>query len=668
MKSDSAFLERKTRPKMTSYYFKKYIKSSHSFFPTGKNNYFRSKKMIEVEIDKDIKCLKQKPIFEEPKTKDENILNQEEDKDELNTSKKQYYLEFIIQLRNLPKSKETDLLDQNVLEHMNQMDCNLSSMRMDNILKKNNLSENPGSNSNTTKSSCSSFSNLMNLETWGRPDYTKETEEAEKNKKNFDEMGKTDKKRELRELLNKITKDNFEQIKSEIFEKIKNDTLGQSSLADIIFNKAIIEKAYVEVYAQLCKDLDENLPQKVQKKIGQKKGRTTNSIFGQILFDKCMKMCKFQENINFDQYVKEDNEKEKESKIKKIILGNITFMSKLIKVNMLSKIKACNCINYLFEKYSKGEKDKYKFIYIEAILILLNNLGTLVQNEENSIKRNKKNELIKEKIEDAFQQLEKIEKDESNPGMIRYSIQNLKEKKNNNYKPSKYEKSIVAKSKKEIEELNKDISENEKDITETINKEENEKQKEEKNVEEKEEKLEEKEEENEEEKEEEKELTQKDINEKIRDDLKDYKQMKISEGHCDNFSWNRTTEIYDLKLKGFDYILEGFFRSAAFIKDNEDLKIVETYIEELLEFYYKKFANEEKEELLIKFVDLYKPFLVESVKCEENKIYDIYINVLQLFINYQIFKKKDFEDRFKAKERDKKDREILELMLQNITE
>ena len=63
---------------------------------------------------------------------------------------------------------------------------------------------------NTSISSLSSFINAS-LETWGRKDYTKETKVAEENKiklKEFDEKDII--KKELRELLNKLTKDNYE--------------------------------------------------------------------------------------------------------------------------------------------------------------------------------------------------------------------------------------------------------------------------------------------------------------------------------------------------------------------------------------------------------------------------------------------------------------------------
>ena len=71
----------------------------------------------------------------------------------------------------------------------------------------------------------------------------------------------------------------------------------------------------------------------------------------------------------------------------------------------------------------------------------------------------KDNLILKEKIKETFEKLERIKKDDTIPGHIRYLIINLIEKKENNYEQSKFEKYIIAKSKKEIEEIATDKKE-----------------------------------------------------------------------------------------------------------------------------------------------------------------------------------------------------------------
>jgi len=542
---------------------------------------------------------------------------------ELDT-KKEYSYEYLKLFENLQISKNTDLLTKEALNHITEMEDNIRSMKMDNLLKINSITNN--SSCNTSKSSCSSISNKISLEPWGRPDYTKETEEAENNKKKFEEIGKKDIiKKELRELLNKMTKDNYEEIKIKILEIIKDKIENQDKLIDIIFLKSLLEKSYVSLYAKLCKDLNKELPQKVDN--DKNKKRVKKSLFREKLLDKCKEMVKYEEKNIFDEYIKEENEEERELKIKKIILGNALFITELINIKLLAKRAACDCINYLFKKYDEGKDNKLKLLNIQTIIIFIDKFGSLIQNEkENKKEKNKKekdsNINFEEKIKETFDKLEKIKEDKNIPGHIKYSIINLIIKKENNYKQSEFEKYLIAKSKKEIEEETKEIKE-----------------------------------------EKEKEINQEDINKLIEKDLIEYKDIIETEGNSDKYSWNITTDLYDLKLKGFDSILEGYFISSAdFIENKENIKYAKNYIKELIEYYHEKMEETEKNHLLKKIIDLFE--LVKDFSYETPDIYIIYEYVLQLFIENEIIKIKDFENIFEAKE--KEDINIISNMFQNI--
>ena len=628
MNSDNKNPEKKkklTKPKNRTKPRKKPNKSLTYIHPsskTEKENITKNNQTIEEEIEKDITKMKLNLTEKEPSLSENNLLN---------ISNKKYTYEYLKQFENLEKAKETDLLPEDVLEHINQIEDTLSSMKMDSLLKREITGENSGSNCNTSKSSRSSFSNIMSLETWGRQDYTKETEEAENNKKIFEELSKKDIiKKELRELLNIMTKDNFEEIKSKILEIIKENIENQEKFLDIIFLKSLLEKSYVAIYAKLIKELNKELPQKIKKKlIGKKKSKKQHTIFREKLLEKCKKMIKFEERENFDDYINTgENSEEKENKIKKIILGNALFISELINNKMLSKRAGCDCIEYLFNKYTEGKNYKYKLINIQAIIIFLDKLGSLIQAEENIEQNKTKNEnlTIKEKIKETFDKLDTIKNDESIPGHIRYSIINLIEKKENNYKQSSFEKYIVAKSKEEIKE-------------------------------EKPEKEEKKE----------KELTQEDINKLIEKDLYNYKEIIEVEGTSEKFSWNITTDLYDLKLKGFDTILEGYFISSAdFIEKKGNLSYAKDYIKELVEYYHDKMTEEEKRDLVNKIIDLFE--LVKDFSFETPDIYCIYEYVLRLFIENEIIRGKELEKIFEAKKECKDDLNIFNKMFLNISE
>ena len=627
------FKKLKSRPKKRN----KLNISSIPFFP--KKTYKKNSNPEKIEK---IKPEQNPPNNPEPIITNNNteLEMHKENNNDINTYAYTYDYEYIKNFQNFEKSKDTDLLSVDVLEHINQIEEDIKLIKMEHYLDNKICKNSFYSNCNTSKSSSSSLSNInpLSLEIWARPDYTKENEEAENNKKVFDELSKKDViKKELREILNSMTKDNYEEKKLKILELIKDKIENQNKFLEIIFLKSILEKSYVILYAKLCKDLNKELPQKSET-------RKTSSIFRQNLLEKCKEMLKFEEKINFDEYVKEADEQEKNNKIKKIILGNALFISELVNIKMLSKKAAYECIDYLFKRFNENKNNDIKLINIQAIIIFIDKLGTLIhkekekEKEKNSkIKKEKNNQKNFDKmLDEAFAKLEKIKEDPAIPGHVRYSIINLIDKKNNNYKQSEFEKYITAKSKKEIEEEAKEIKNIQKKEKDII--------------------LSEKEE-----------INQEQINEKIEKDLYGYKDIIINEGNSDNYLWSITTDLYDVKLKGFDDILEGFIVSSAFfIEKKENIFYAKSYINELIVYYGSKMEENEKKDLINKVIYLFE--LIKDFAFETPDIFEIYEYVIYLFIKNKVFNMKDLEKIFAAKEnsKEKEDVNIMSKVFQNI--
>ena len=627
------FKKLKSRPKKRN----KLNISSIPFFP--KKTYKKNSNPEKIEK---IKPEQNPPNNSEPIITNNNTESEmhKENNNDINTYAYTYDYEYIKNFQNFEKSKDTDLLNIDVLEHINQIEEDIKLIKMEHYLDNKICKNSFYSNCNTSKSSSSSLSNInpLSLEIWARPDYTKENEEAENNKKVFDELSKKDViKKELREILNSMTKDNYEEKKLKILELIKDKIENQNKFLEIIFLKSILEKSYVILYAKLCKDLNKELPQKSET-------RKTSSIFRQNLLEKCKEMLKFEEKINFDEYVKEADEQEKNNKIKKIILGNALFISELVNIKMLSKKAAYECIDYLFKRFNENKNNDIKLINIQAIIIFIDKLGTLIhkekekEKEKNSkIKKEKNNQKNFDKmLDEAFAKLEKIKEDPAIPGHVRYSIINLIDKKNNNYKQSEFEKYITAKSKKEIEEEAKEIKNIQKKEKDII--------------------LSEKEE-----------INQEQINEKIEKDLYGYKDIIINEGSSDNYLWSITTDLYDVKLKGFDDILEGFIVSSAFfIEKKENIFYAKSYINELIVYYGSKMEENEKKDLINKVIYLFE--LIKDFAFETPNIFEIYEYVIYLFIKNRVFNMKDLEKIFAAKEnsKEKEDVNIMSKVFQNI--
>jgi len=521
--------------------------------------------------------------------------NQNQIKDE-NPQKYVYSYEYLIRFEKMESAMDTNFLNPEVLIHIGELEKDLKT------LKKNN-SKSISQNSSCHTSKNSSSTNIhVSLEHWAKKDYSKEFKAAEENKKKFDELNNKDPiKKQLRELLNILTKDNYEDIKKRILEIIKPNVDYQTKFIEVFFPKACMETSYVESYVKLCKDLNKELPQKSKSKEDSKDSKRTSSEFRLKLIHKCKMV--FQ-GKNYDEFIKVKDPYEHQLKLRKFILGNITFITELIKVKLLSKKAGFQCINHLFNEY-KSQNDKVlKKIHIHAIIIFVENLGALVHKEEKSLKKEEL-QIYKENIEEIFKQLEEIKNDETE--QIHYLILNLFDKKKNNFEKTKYEKSLLAKSKKEVEE---EFNNNEKEQKGN-------------DIEE--------------------EISQDVINEKIKQDLINYKDFVENEGSSNNFNWETTTYLYDQKHKNFEDIIEGYISGCSdFIEKESNIKYAKDYIKEFVEYYNNGINKEQKKQLKNKIFDLFD--IVKDYAFETPKIYEIYSYVIYLLITNKIMDIEDLEN------------------------
>ena len=79
-------------------------------------------------------------------------------------------------------------------------------------------------------------------------------------------IGYQEVKFKITEHLNILTVDNYKATSDDIYKIIEDDTGNQEKFLDVLFNKSVNEKAFVKLYAKLCKDFDKKLPQKSEPK------------------------------------------------------------------------------------------------------------------------------------------------------------------------------------------------------------------------------------------------------------------------------------------------------------------------------------------------------------------------------------------------------------------
>ena len=411
-------------------------------------------------------------------------------------------------------------------------------------------------------------------------------------KEDLEKIKKTDPiKFDLTEYLNILTVDNYEVTKKLIFDKISPDTAFQEKFLDVLFQKAVHEKAFVNIYAKLCKELDKDLPQKIEKKNNTSLNKKPTSIMRNKLLEKCREIFKIENNSKFDEYIKVDDPIEREQKLKKFVLGNVNFIGELINIQLLSKKIVFQCIDNLFKRCDNTKTDeKLRLINYEAIVILIDKFGTLINNKHKSKIKEEDMITFTSKIDNYISKLDEIQsKQKDLPGYIKYKIINLIEKKKGGWEETQFEKNIPAIGK---EEVRKKYEESQK--IGNLNKG--------------------------------KKLTQEQVNDKIREDLNNWKDF-IEEGEkIEHYQWEIITDLYN-KQSSLSEFLTGFIENCIdFVQNKKTLDYANKYISELLLFYSDKIYNEEKEELIKSSLELVSQ--VHNFYIDNNYLIDIWSNII----------------------------------------
>ena len=543
---------------------------------------------ISQRANKDQENLEYNQYVEKNENDEEKSDDKIEKKKE-NINIRAYSFEYLIQFEKLEMSMETNLLPEETINHINQIEKDLKEMEK-------NISISNSNYSSCNTSNNSSSTNLILLESWVKKDTSKENKIYEKSKLKHKESSNINNiKKQLSDLLNILTKDNYENIKKQIFEIIKDDVDYQLKFLEMFFPKACMEQENMEQHAKLCKYLNKELSQKDKPKENLK---SISSIFRIKLIEKCREVLK---GKNFENYFKEKDTVKKEIQLKKFILGNVTFITELMKIKLLSKKKVPECINYLLIIYEKENIQMMKSIDILAILIFFDKFGELICPEEKNL-NSKEFKIYKQHTEEIIKKLEKIKNDKDLPRHIRFSIINLIKRIKNSY-----EKAKIDKFNEEEFKIKEETGNNEDEISQEY------------------------------------------INEKMLIDVIQYKNCIDNDGNSNNFPWNATTYLYDIKLKNFGDILEGYIISCKFfIEKGNNIKYAKDYIKELIEYYNQKMSKEEKIELKKKMLYLFD--IVKDYAFEEPKIFDIYLYVFDIFIENEILEIKDLENLIKEGE------------------
>ena len=562
--------------------------NSKAFIPK-----FLAKKNTEMISKPETTKPKQKKVYKE------YFVIDEDDKQQFN-----FDYDYMISFENWEICKETKLLTEEFLQHLKDFE----------IIEEEPIKQNNNNNKGKKKYFGGDKKNkegekkkeIADLKDFGRKDFSKEIALAEQFKKNIDKEAEKDPiKFQITELLNILTKDNYKTTSDQIYAIIENSIESQVKFLDVLFNKSVNEKSFVALYAKLCKDFDKKLPQKAPIKEDKKsdKPKKSNSVMRTKLLDKCREIFKIENNEKFDEYIKVQDKDERNIKLKNFVLGNVNFIGELINIQILSKKIVKQCLNNLLERfYDKNSDESLKMINLEAVVILLNNFGTLLKEREKKLKEDDK-KAFNSVVDEYLQKLDEIiqSKDTKVDTPVKFKIINLINKSKNNWEKSKFEKSIEAKGKKDLEE---DEQIQKVKATKDL-------------------------------------YTQDEIINEISRDLVNFKDHIFEEeGTPSDYNWEIVESIYKEHGNSVAEMIQGFLYSCLdFVQNKKTLGLVKDYFNELISYYKNSLSLEEKKEIVSKTNHLLR--VARDASLDNLLILDVWCIILSNLIRYHLFNRDD---------------------------
>ncbi|XP_047956845.1 eukaryotic translation initiation factor 4G-like [Salvia hispanica] len=183
------------------------------------------------------------------------------------------------------------------------------------------------------------------------------------------------KQRQLKGILNKLTPQNFEKLFQQVQQVNIDNVITLSGVISQIFDKALMEPTFCEMYADFCFHLAAGLPE-----LSVDNERIT---FKRLLLNKCQE--EFERGEREEQEANEADEGEsklteeeredKRLRVRRRMLGNIRLIGELYKKKMLTERIMHECINKLLGQYQNPDEEN-----IEALCKLMSTIGVMIDH------------------------------------------------------------------------------------------------------------------------------------------------------------------------------------------------------------------------------------------------------------------------------------------------
>ncbi|XP_044501768.1 eukaryotic translation initiation factor 4G-like isoform X2 [Mangifera indica] len=246
------------------------------------------------------------------------------------------------------------------------------------------------------------------------------------------------KKRQLKAILNKLTPQNFDKL----FEQVKgvniDNAVTLTGVISQIFDKALMEPTFCEMYANFCFHLAGELPDFCED--------NEKITFKRLLLNKCQEEFergeREQEEANKadkEGEIKQSDEEREEKRIKarRRMLGNIRLIGELYKKKMLTERIMHECIQKLLGQYESPDEED-----VEALCKLMSTIGEMIDHPK-----------AKEYMDAYFDRMVKLSNNLKLSSRVRFMLKDAIELRNN-----KWQQRRKVEGPKKIEEVHRDAA------------------------------------------------------------------------------------------------------------------------------------------------------------------------------------------------------------------
>ncbi|KAJ1291366.1 hypothetical protein BS78_02G311500 [Paspalum vaginatum] len=246
------------------------------------------------------------------------------------------------------------------------------------------------------------------------------------------------KQRQLKAILNKLTPQNFEKLFEQVKEVNIDSVATLTGVISQIFDKALMEPTFCEMYANFCFHLASALPD-----FSEDNEKIT---FKRLLLNKCQEEFERGEREEAEadkteeegeiKQTKEERE-QKRIRARRRMLGNIRLIGELYKKKMLTERIMHECIKKLFGNYDDPDEEN-----IEALCKLMSTIGEMIDHAK-----------AKEHMDAYFDIMHKMSTSQKLSSRVRFMLRDSIDLRKN-----KWQQRRKVEGPKKIEEVHRDAA------------------------------------------------------------------------------------------------------------------------------------------------------------------------------------------------------------------